>query len=273
MAHVVKSKGLLLGAGFALALGSGVTGPAAADSVDRLIAQAETYMGQIDVAELRQACGGKVRCAAERIAASLGDAARLEPTAQPTTDTIRWVETTASLGAVKDLPNQHRLIELKRFGRKVEPDLRRALELGGAAVVLDLRGNAGGDFGRMLRVASLLIGPRAGAVTLTHRNRQEHLDLPRVPSETRPRRISVLVGPGTASSAEVLAALLRRHAGAEILGTRTAGKDYLLRVIPVDQTMRLLIPAERIEVPGETLAGGLRPDGPVSPGLLAALSP
>lgn len=70
----------------------------------------------------------------------------------------------------------------------------------------------------------------------------------------------VLVGPGTASSAEVLAALLQRYADARLAGSQTAGKDYLTRVIAVDHDWRLLVPAERIEVPGVTLTGGLQPD-------------
>ena len=69
----------------------------------------------------------------------------------------------------------------------------------------------------------------------------------------------MLVGPGTASSAEVLAALLQRYAGACLAGARTAGKDHLTRVIAVDHDWRLLVAAERIEVPGVDLTGGLRP--------------
>ena len=76
----------------------------------------------------------------------------------------------------------------------------------------------------------------------------------------RQQDITVLVGRQTASSGEILAALLRRHAGAELVGERTAGKDYLTRVVPLDQDWRLLLPAERIEVPGESLSGGLQPD-------------
>ena len=73
------------------------------------------------------------------------------------------------------------------------------------------------------------------------------------------RGLPVLVGPGTASSAEVLAALLQRYAGARLAGSRTAGKNHLTRVIAVDHDWRLLVPAERIAVPGVELTGGLQP--------------
>ena len=81
-------------------------------------------------------------------------------------------------------------------------------------------------------------------------------------------QITVLVGAGTISSGEVLAAL-RRHAGATVLGERTWGKDYVLRVEAIDPDWRALIPDGQIEVPGEVLAGGLLPDGPI-PAELAA---
>jgi C-terminal processing protease CtpA/Prc len=79
--------------------------------------------------------------------------------------------------------------------------------------------------------------------------------------------ITVLVGAGTMSSGEVLAALLRRYAGATVMGDRTFGKDYALRVEPVSQGWRALVPDGRIEVPGEHLVGGLLPDGPIPPEL------
>ena len=70
----------------------------------------------------------------------------------------------------------------------------------------------------------------------------------------------MLIGPGTESSAEVLAAMLRRHAGARLVGAATRGKDWITRVIPVDHDHRLLLPAERVEVVGEALSGGLAHD-------------
>jgi C-terminal processing protease CtpA/Prc len=88
-----------------------------------------------------------------------------------------------------------------------------------------------------------------------------------------PGKLTVLVGPETASSGEILAALLRRYGGAELLGAPTAGKDYLSRVVAVDQDWRLLVPAERIEVPGETLAGGLVPDRLLPAALALDLGP
>lgn len=250
-----------------IAAAVGVSAPAAAaagGAVDRMIAALDAYgaaPAARDVDSWRAGCAGDARCVAERLVAAAPERARLVGQDTPDSDTIRWVETRPSV-AEAALEEDGRLrVALTRFGRTVEPELRAALAAPGAGIVeLDLRDNRGGDFGRMLRVAALLLGPRAEALTLIGPRGAQAMALPEVASLSPPRLLVVRVGPRTASSAEVLAALLRRYGGAEIVGRRTAGKDYLTRVVPVDQRTRLLFAAERIVVPGETLAGGLVPD-------------
>lgn len=259
----------------ALALAAIVTlghGPAlASDSLSRFIDRLEPHTGAIDETALRQTCGADALCGARIIAANLGPAARLEAASQPGTDVIRWVETQASLGPVEELPDGARVIPLLRFGRKAMPELSAALE-GAERIVIDLRANSGGDFERMLHLAALLIGPRESAVILHDGAHRERHDLPDVGTTAHPKIEAVLTGPKTASSAEVLAALLRQHAKASILGARTAGKDYLLHGVPVDSHWRLFVPGARIEVPGETLSGGLQPDGALPLARLAGLA-
>lgn len=205
------------------------------------------------------------RCAARLIAGSL-PAARLVPVHHPDTDTIRRAHTEPSVAAAGRREDGALIVVLERFGRTADREIADAIaaQAEGAPMrlVLDLRRNGGGDFDRMRRVASLFTGPVEGAIRLIGLNGATGVALP------APLRdlgldgtaIDVLVGPGTASSAEVLAALLRRHAGARLVGARTAGKDWLTRLVPVDHDWRLAIPAERIEVPGEQLAQGLAPD-------------
>ena len=127
--------------------------------------------------------------------------------------------------------------------------------------MLDLRHNQGGVLSRMLRIAGRFTGPVPDAVRLVKADQVRVLAIPSRPRDLA-RQITVLVGAGI-SSGEVLAALLRRHAGATVLGERTWGKDYVLRVEAVDPDWRALIPDGQIEVPGEVLAGGLLPDGPI----------
>lgn len=210
------------------------------------------------------------RCAARLIAERL-PAARLVPVNHPDTDTIRRAYTAPSVAAVEWQDDAVLTVELTRFGRTADREVADAVApyANGAPLrlVLDLRSNRGGDFDRMRRVASLFTGPREGAIRLIGLGGARDVALP------PPLRVlalagaplDVLIGPETASSAEVLAALLRRHAGARLVGGRTRGKDRLTRLIPVDHDWRLAIPAERIEVPGEALAHGLVPDVEAAP--------
>jgi C-terminal processing protease CtpA/Prc len=123
----------------------------------------------------------------------------------------------------------------------------------------------------MLRIAGRFTGAVPGAVRLIQADRVRMLAIPAPSGAVWRGPITVLVGAETISSGEVLAALLRRHAGATVLGERTWGKDYVLRVDAVDHDWRALIPDGRIEVPGEILAGGLIPDGPIPESLDARL--
>jgi C-terminal processing protease CtpA/Prc len=186
----------------------------------------------------------------------------------PTSDQIRWARTESSIERTATLGAGRRLVRLDRFGRKADYELSAALH-GAGALVLDLRRNQGGVLRRMLRIAGRFTGPVPDAVRLVDADRVRLLAIPQPPGAVWRGPITVLVGANTISSGEVLAALLRRHAGATVLGERTWGKDYVLRVEAVNADWRALVPDARIEVPGESLAGGLVPDGPI-PAELAA---
>jgi Peptidase family S41 len=195
----------------------------------------------------------------------------LQRVPHPTSDQIRWADTTPSVAGTADLGAGRLLVRLDRFGRKIDQEISAALRLADAELVLDLRHNRGGVLRRMLRAAARFTGPVPGAVRLVEADRVRVLAIPEPSGAVWRGRITVLVGADTMSSGEVLAALLRRHAGARVLGERTWGKDYVLRVEPIDHDWRALIPAGRIEVPGEVLAGGLVPDGPITEDLSASL--
>lgn len=220
--------------------------------------------------DLHGVCGGDLVCVSRRLAA-VDARVRLQPVETPSTDAIRWVTTRPSVGTVRRLADGRTVIVLDGFGRTVLGELR-AVAAGLAApgdLLLDLRDNRGGDLGRMLKVAGMFVHDKKMTLKLIDINGIREIEVPRSDTAFHTNRLSLLVGPKTASSAEVLAALLRRYAGAELVGERTAGKDYVTRVVAIDQRWRLLIPAERLEVPGEALAGGLLPDRPL-PAHLAA---
>jgi len=236
-----------------------------ADPVARIVRAAAVYGTAAELSSLaavKESCGADGLCAARRLVAASDGRMRLEAVDHPATDTIRWAETAASVTAVHEGRDGRRWIALDGFGRTAEREVAQILAgaaADGAPLGLDLRGNAGGDFGRMLRVAALFTGDTRDALFLIDNEGKRSVSLVANRAVAGPRDLPVLVGPGTASSAEVLAALLQRYAGARLAGSRTAGKDRLTRVIAVDHDWRLLVPAERIEVPGVELTGGLRP--------------
>lgn len=245
----------------------------AQETIERLLATVAAYAsadaGLPESSALRRLCGADALCAARLVVRALGKGAALERVAHPDTDTIRRVTTPPSVRALGRLPDGAALIALDRFGRTAERELREAIAaLDASRVVLDLRANRGGGFERMLRVAGLFTGPVAHALDVIGTDGRRPRAIPAggriagVHGVTVGVALTVVVGRHTASSGEMLAALLRRHAGAEIVGEQTAGKDYLVRVVPVHHDWRLVLPAERIEIAGENLAGGLRPDRP-----------
>ncbi len=254
-------------------------------TIERLLATVAAYApadaGLPESSTLRRLCGTDALCAARLLARALGKGAALERVAHPDTDIIRRATTPPSVRALGRLPDGAALIALDRFGRTAERELREAIAaLDASRVVLDLRANRGGGFERMLRVAGLFTGPVAHALDVIGKDGRRPRAIPAGGRIAGVRGLTVVVDPTvvvglpvvvgltvvvgrhTASSGEMLAALLRRHAGAEIVGEKTAGKDYLVRVVPVHHDWRLVLPAERVEIAGESLVGGLRPDRP-----------
>jgi C-terminal processing protease CtpA/Prc len=221
--------------------------------------------------DLRQNCKPDRLCAAQRIATQKGPAARLEPVRHPDSDSIRRARNIESIPSFRPVDAAKHLIKITRFGRNVIDDIYFKIKefRNFSNLIIDLRHNTGGDFDRMIRTAALFTGaiPDAAHLTLLDPQRSTPVDIPAPAQKLNIPRLTVLIGGRTASSAEVLAALLRRYAGATILGERSVGKDFLYRIIPVTHDWRLLLPAETISIPGARLKGGVTPDGPIPPDL------
>ncbi len=223
--------------------------------------RAEPFLDRLGLGEDRRRtverrCGEDRLCIARRLAAVEPERYRLVRVRTPDTDSIRWVRTLPSITAVEALGDGRLLVRLERFGRRLLPEFEERLPPG-ARVVLDLRTHEGGDFGRMLRLARALLGRRPPVPLLLADGGATPVPLPETASLDL-RLEAVLIGPRTASAAEVLAALAAR-AGVALCGRRSRGKDWLEEVVPVRQGWQLHVRRGRIIVPGVTLAGGLRP--------------
>ncbi len=246
-----------------------MTAPAAAESGIARIWKRTAALALEPVpplALLRQRCGEDALCAGRVIARALGPRARIVRLRPPDTDAIRLVKVRPTITARRALSGGGLYVELRRFGIQALPELKAALAEGPfSRLVIDLRHNIGGDVARMLRLAAVFIGPRVKAVRLRTATGERWLDVPKPGWRVKARHIDVLVGPDTASSAELLAALLRRHAGARLLGARTFGKNWLVGAVPLAQGWALLVPSAIVSVPGERIGGGLSPDAPLPP--------
>lgn len=139
---------------------------------------------------------------------------------------------------------------------------RRAGSKGLAGLILDLRSNPGGEVDQALVVADLFVADgvltrtrgRGGRVLREEKAHKNGTD------ETTP--IAVLVDSHTASAAELLAAALRDHGRARIVGTTTYGKGTVQQVLGLPDGSVLTLTIARYYSPkDERIDGvGLSPD-------------
>lgn len=158
---------------------------------------------------------------------------------------------------------------------KSSSELERAVDSlrsrGAKSLILDLRGNAGGLFEEGVKSAGLFLprgvvvaslDGRRGSPPETHLNRNSRW--PTMP-------LTVLVDAGTASAAEVIAAALRDHRRALLVGAPTYGKGLVQRVVTLTPDISLRLTTARWHTPnGEALQrregtgaaakGGILPD-------------
>jgi carboxyl-terminal processing protease len=162
-------------------------------------------------------------------------------------------------------------IELQQFTEQTVNDLREELERikdeGYRGIILDLRRNPGGGLDATVQVADMFLDQ---GVVLTQVDREgnrteyraheggEAVDIP----------LAVLVGPGSASGAEVLAGALRDHGRAKLIGEQTFGKGSVNHLRQLSNGGALYVTIARWLTPnGEQIEGvGLTPDIAVAPG-------
>jgi len=163
----------------------------------------------------------------------------------------------------------------------------------GPALVLDLRGNAGGLLPPLLDAAALLVPAGTPLLQVVHRQGTDSFSSPAATtgrtgvdatrSFLRTARLVVLVDKRSANSVEALAAILRTHRAARLVGTSTAGINQVRQVSHVALDRAVVFPKGRLGVPGVPpwAPGGLQVDettaaaavgaDPDDPALAAAL--
>jgi len=161
----------------------------------------------------------------------------------------------------------HRIgyIRLFSFGKDAATrvgDVTSRLDKAGAeGIVLDLRGNPGGLLTQAVDVASLYL--RHGVICSTQgANTPRHVYTATGDVIDAKRPLVVLVDEHTASAAEIVAAALRDHRRAKIVGVRTYGKATVQAVMPLLDGGALRLTTATYETASGAYIGGagVRPD-------------
>ena len=150
---------------------------------------------------------------------------------------------------------------------KVRAAIEALKKQGAKALVIDLRGNAGGFLDQAVATADLFI--RQGVIVSTrNRNQRENRVFrahPGDPGEDLP--LAVLVDGASASAAEVLAGTLQDHGRAKLVGLKTYGKGAVSKRFPLPDGSGILLSTGIYILPkGRQIEGkGLQPDLEVKP--------
>ena len=168
------------------------------------------------------------------------------------------------------------VIDLDGFARGSAAAAARAArvltEEGAVALVLDLRGNPGGDFSQAVGVASTFLRRGASIVSLAGAHRPLRIVYAKAGGLlTTP--LAVLVDRGSASASEVVAGALKDHGRATIVGEPTFGKSLVQEIVQLSTGGALKLTVARYLTPAgvDISRGGVQPDVRSRHALVAAL--
>jgi carboxyl-terminal processing protease len=188
-------------------------------------------------------------------------------------DSVRDIVDTMSAGAgpaveVADLPGGALHLRVRAFASDVASQIYAALHgrAGLAALVIDLRGNRGGELSAFLALAADFLPRGSELVTvidadgdaLVHRVRHD-------PPYAMP--VTVLVDHATASAAELFAGCLQAHGRALIVGEPTTGKATSNLLLPHEGGATYVAVGRCLLPGGADIQGrGVSPDVLIAPG-------
>lgn len=195
---------------------------------DRLVEIGDTAVVGRDAKQLERVLAGP---AGSRVTLTLERGHRLEPERYRITvrrEAIRH----RSVDAHRSIDDSTGYVRLTDIAPGAAEDLERAVRAvtrdGATRLVLDLRGNPGGNVVAAVEVAALFL-PRHTVVFRTRGRRPDQDERYVTGSEGSFRDLALilLVDAGTASAAELIAACLQDHDRALVVGRRTFGKALM----------------------------------------------
>jgi len=137
--------------------------------------------------------------------------------------------------------------------------LDKLLESGVSALIIDLRGNVGGDFEQTVKIAGRMIGSGMIVYTEDRNGKREY----REANDTAPGLpLRVLINGNSASASEILAGAIKDNGAGALVGVRTFGKGLVQAVLTLKDGAGLKYTRSRYFTPsGVCIQGsGIEPD-------------
>jgi carboxyl-terminal processing protease len=129
-------------------------------------------------------------------------------------------------------------VPLQRFNDVASAELGKAVlalkAQGARALVLDLRGNPGGDLDESIKVANLFLPRGSEVVTVRYRSRPTEVRKAQGDPVAGDLPLVVLTDSASASASEIVAGALQDHDRGILLGTTTFGKGLVQTLYPLD---------------------------------------
>jgi len=156
-------------------------------------------------------------------------------------------------------------LEIQQFTEQtagdLDQELGRIVDAGYEGLILDLRRNPGGGLDATVDVADMFLDDGV-ILTQVDREGRETVYEANPGNDAGDLAIVILVGPGSASGSEVLAAALRDHERATLIGEKTFGKGSVNHIRNLSNGGALYVTIARWRTPnGELIEGvGLEPD-------------
>jgi carboxyl-terminal processing protease len=142
---------------------------------------------------------------------------------------------------------------------ELRDEIERLYRRGAQGLVLDVRGNGGGLLNEAVLSASIFI--EEGVIASTSTRTAGDDDYEAVGGAIEEKPMVVLTNRDTASAAEILAAALKDHDLATLVGTRTYGKNTVQEDLDLPEGALHLTIGEYVTSDGQSLAGrGVQPD-------------
>src|SRR5205807_9490670 len=153
-------------------------------------------------------------------------------------------------------------------------EVKKALNGGARALILDLRENGGGLLDEAVNTASIFI-PDGTIVSTAGRSQPRQVYLAKGGAIASKIPMVVLVDRDTASAAEIVTGALKDRGRATVVGTHTYGKGVFQEIMPLSNGGALDITVGEYFTPnGQNLGGGgVREGGGIQPNVRAVDNP